>query len=512
MRKLSAMALMDEARRLCAVAERLKGSVGNEANTKALLVEPLLSALGWDATNIEHVVRDWPVHGDASIDYALRVDESTVVFVETRAVTDNLDDESFAGRTVDQVHREKVLWCVLTNGLHYMVYRADEQVPTADKLSFEFALPKAAAGSPADAAALPRLSRQALVDGSLELWGEQEVFTDPRVRKVLSALVRDPSPAFLDAVNEAIGERKVPTERLRKSIGRVLTVSAEKKGATGSSPERATAASSAARADADGPPQPAVAERTPDVPAATAGPRASAGPQPADAFDASELPEASGGPMAPESRWERPIGVDPPVAPKPVAAMPAPAPASAAATATLEPPQTSSPAESPKRRFLGVQPRGASETAAARAKVDPYAPMFGDGDGTTRAPDDPLNDYLVSKPPAIVELFEHLDTFARDLEAGAPGRIRRGLVEYSRGKKWWLALEAQHQHVVMYLPVDPPVVQAWWAQDATRSPIDVRRRGVGETEYVVGAPEQLDDARHLIRAAHDGFPPLNVKR
>jgi len=218
------MALVDEVRKLAGVADRLKGPVGNEANTKALLIEPLLSALGWDTSNLDHVLRDWPVHDNSAIDYALRIGDENVMLVEVRGVNENLDDERFTTRAVERVNEEGVLWCVTTNGLIYRVYRADEEVPTDEKLSFEVDLSKVAVGSPSDCANLPLLSRESLADGSLALWGEQKVFTDPRVRAVLAQLSAKPSAAFLDAINEAIGEHKVPRERLRASLSRVLVV------------------------------------------------------------------------------------------------------------------------------------------------------------------------------------------------------------------------------------------------------------------------------------------------
>ena len=218
------MALVDEVRKLAGVAERLKGPVGNEANTKALLIEPLLSALGWDTTNLAHVLRDWPVHDNSSIDYALRIGDENVMLVEVRGVNENLDDERFTTRAVERVNDEGVLWCVTTNGLIYRVYRSDELVTTDEKLSFEVDLSKVAVGSPSDCANLPLLSRESLADGSLALWGEQKVFTDPRVRTVLAQLAAKPSAAFLDAINEAIGEHKVPRDRLRASLSRVLVV------------------------------------------------------------------------------------------------------------------------------------------------------------------------------------------------------------------------------------------------------------------------------------------------
>ncbi len=231
------MALLDEVRKIAGVADRLQGPVGNEANTKALLIEPMLSALGWDTTNLDHVLRDWPAQDNTSIDYALRIGDDNVMLVEARGVNETLDDEPFTARAVESVNGESVLWCVVTNGLIYRVYRTDEKVPPDEKLSFEVDLRKAAVGSPADCANVPLLSRESMKDGSLALWGEQKVFTDPRVRMVLAQLAGKPSAAFLDAINDAIGERKVPRDRLRASLARVLVI--ESAGSTARAPELA---------------------------------------------------------------------------------------------------------------------------------------------------------------------------------------------------------------------------------------------------------------------------------
>src|SRR5471030_1820617 len=100
------MALTDDVRKLVGVADRLKGPVANEANTKALLIEPMLSALGWDTTSLDHVLRDWTVHDSSSIDYALRIDESNAMLAEARAVSESLDDQSFTARVVDSVNAD----------------------------------------------------------------------------------------------------------------------------------------------------------------------------------------------------------------------------------------------------------------------------------------------------------------------------------------------------------------------------------------------------------------------
>jgi hypothetical protein len=106
------MELVDEIRRLVGLAERLRGPVGNQANTRAVLIEPMLSALGWDTTDLEQTVRDWPTRDNSSIDYALKVGGANVVFVETRGANESIDDRGFIAETVNRVGSEGIAWCV----------------------------------------------------------------------------------------------------------------------------------------------------------------------------------------------------------------------------------------------------------------------------------------------------------------------------------------------------------------------------------------------------------------
>jgi outer membrane biosynthesis protein TonB len=386
------MALLDDVRKISGIADRLQGPVGNEANTKALLIEPMLSALGWDTTNLDHVLRDWPLRDNSTIDYALRMGDENVMLLEARGVSESLDDQGFAGRAVNSSHAEGVLWCVLTNGLVYRVYRTDEEIPLDEKLAFEVDLRKAAVGSPADTANVPLLSRDSVADGSLALYGEQKVFTDPRVRAVLAQLAASPSDAFIDAINQAIGEHKVSRERMRASLGRVLVVETTPVAPRPSTvrapepppappeppraaPEPPTAAPEPPRAAAEPPPvrvretppepppAPPVAEPTASVEAPAppsapppAEPAARSEVEVADSFEAVATPEIKA-----EPREEAPTTEAAPAAPE--------SPASTESAGALE---------TARRRFLGGvrTPKDSGGSGGeSGGKTDPYAPL-----------------------------------------------------------------------------------------------------------------------------------------
>jgi predicted transport protein len=203
---------------------RAAGRGGNEANTKALLIEPMLQALGWDTADLSQVEREHRVYDNTALDYALKIDGKSRLFIEAKGVAKDLGDRSFIAQAVNYANNEGVLWCVLTNGLSYRVYKTNEPVGMEQKLLFEVDLEEASGdGATEVAQSLELLGRQALIDGDLDLWGER-VFTDVRIRHALADLVADPPREFLSAVHDAVGAPEVSAEALKESLARVLDV------------------------------------------------------------------------------------------------------------------------------------------------------------------------------------------------------------------------------------------------------------------------------------------------
>ncbi len=220
------MALKDAITKVLARAVELRTSErgGNEANTKALLIEPMLQALGWDTADLGQVEREHRVYDNTSLDYALKIDGEPRLFVEAKGVEKDLGDRSFIAQAINYANNEGVIWCVLTNGLSYRVYKTNEPVGMEKKLLFEVDLEEASGDSATEVAqSLELIGRQALIDGDLDLWGER-VFTDVRIRHALADLVADPPTGFLSAVHDAVGAPEVSQEALRESLARVLDV------------------------------------------------------------------------------------------------------------------------------------------------------------------------------------------------------------------------------------------------------------------------------------------------
>lgn len=209
---------------LLETAEKLKSSGGNEANTKALLIEPLLDALGWDTADLDHVEREFRVYDGTALDYALRLDGELRLFVEAKALAKQLDDKQFISQTVNYANNEGVVWCVLTNGVAWRVYKTNEPVAMDEKLLFEADVREAAEGASKEvAAALQLISRESIETGALDAWGEQ-VFTDKRVRGALVGLASKPPPQLVEVLQKALGKPAIPADALRDSLGRILDV------------------------------------------------------------------------------------------------------------------------------------------------------------------------------------------------------------------------------------------------------------------------------------------------
>ena len=219
------MSLTATLEQLLTKATKLKSSAGNEANTKALLIEPLLASLGWDPTDLDQVEREYRVFDGTLLDYALKIEGKPRLFVEAKAVGSNLDDKAFIAQTVNYANNAGVLWCVLTNGIAYRVYKTNEPVGMEEKLLFEADISEAGTGAASEVAkALNLIGLKSLQHGELEGWGER-VFVDKRVRKALSSLAQKPPTALTQVVASALGKPNIQPDRLRESLMRILDVS-----------------------------------------------------------------------------------------------------------------------------------------------------------------------------------------------------------------------------------------------------------------------------------------------
>jgi predicted transport protein len=443
------MPLVDEARRLAGIVDRLRGPLGNSGNTRALLIEPMLSALGWDTTDLGQVVRDWPLNEVISIAYSLRIADESAMLIQARGVMETVDDPAFVAQTLEHAAGDGAPWCVLTNGLTYRVYKTGEPADRGHGFLFEVEIGDLArATNPEAAANLELLHRAAIARGDLDR-RSAELFLDPRVREALAELCRNPTPAFIAAMNDSLGRPSVRVEELRASLTRVLE------------------------------PQPVARDVSspPKIEPVITGPVATdhASPgwiavrsveSPGNADSEQRVPQQSE-----RGRWasldvqrdQRRRDSDP----------------AASETAGASGETTTAPAETGRWRRPAQ-----SEPPAARPE---YA----------------LAEYLAGRSAEMVRLFEQLDAYAASLGEDTARHVRKQYIEYFRGSRFWFTLEVLGERVHLNLALDSARVQARWAEDPTLPPIEVRSPGIGQTEYAISDASQLPASRQLIRLAYD---------
>lgn len=92
----------------------------DEAATKQALVLRMLSILGWDPYDVEQVRPEYTVAGKR-VDYALRLSNSSKVFIEVKRLGENLEDHQ--EQLLNYSFQEGVPLAILTNGLTWWFYR-----------------------------------------------------------------------------------------------------------------------------------------------------------------------------------------------------------------------------------------------------------------------------------------------------------------------------------------------------------------------------------------------------
>lgn len=111
-----------------------KSTIG-EQNTKAVLIEPIIEALGWDLRELEEVVREYRAKPqDNPVDYALLVRRSPLLFIEAKDLGSDLSDRRWVSQIMGYATVVGVEWCVLTDGNDYRIYNAHAPVDVDEKL------------------------------------------------------------------------------------------------------------------------------------------------------------------------------------------------------------------------------------------------------------------------------------------------------------------------------------------------------------------------------------------
>ena len=194
-----------------------------ETPTRTIVIDPILESLGWDVRDPDEVELEYPTVDGKAVDYALKLNKKPVLLVEAKTLDDALDDVKAITQVVGYAANDGIVWCLLTNGIKWCVYRSMEKCAAPDKLMFEVSLdPKESEGMSAEQIArhMWRFSADEMAKGTLDALGEQ-TFTDGKVRKALHALMTDPPRPFLNLVRKAAKDESLAPRQIKESLSRI---------------------------------------------------------------------------------------------------------------------------------------------------------------------------------------------------------------------------------------------------------------------------------------------------
>lgn len=194
-----------------------------EIPTRTILVDPLLSSLGWDVRDPDEVELEYPTIDGKSVDYALKINRKPVILLEAKPLQDDLKDIKAISQIVSYAAIAGIEWCVLTNGILYKVYSASEKAAAPEKLLFEVSLSSddpTALSTEKIESQLSRLSLNSMSQGVLDQLGE-EIFLTAKVRKVMDRLIIEQDDALVKLVRKNLKDNSIPPSKIRTALVRV---------------------------------------------------------------------------------------------------------------------------------------------------------------------------------------------------------------------------------------------------------------------------------------------------
>ncbi len=192
------------------------GSPG-EQNTKAVLIEPIIEALGWDLRDWEQVMREYRGKPrDNPVDYALLLRRSPLLFIEAKDLGSDLTDRRWLSQIMGYATVVGVEWCLLTDGDQYRIYNSHAPVDVEDKLFRAVSISDEAQHQLA-LDTLLLLSKEKLAAEDLkDLW--EAYFVDCQVQRALEDLFLGDNSSVVRLIKRAVPDLK--PAQIRHSLNR----------------------------------------------------------------------------------------------------------------------------------------------------------------------------------------------------------------------------------------------------------------------------------------------------
>lgn len=185
----------------------------NESETLGVLVDPMLDALGWNTRDLSEVRREYR-HGTGHnpVDRALFLDGQPVLFVEAKALSENLDDTKWINQTLSYANSCNVPWACLTNGIEWRIYNVHARQEATGKLFRTIRVDEGACVDRFGIISKDSMRPKSVLD---QMW--ENCLVDQQVIRLLSSVADEPT--MIRAVRKCLPH--VKTKDLEDSLRRI---------------------------------------------------------------------------------------------------------------------------------------------------------------------------------------------------------------------------------------------------------------------------------------------------
>ena len=162
----------------------------NESNTVTIVTDILAEVFGYD--KYTEITSEQAIRG-TFCDLAVQIDNKTHYLLEVKAIGLTLK-ENHLRQAVNYGANHGVSWVVLTNGIHWQVYRIKFDKPITHEFVYEFDFTSLSARKTADREMLYRLCRAGITKSALGSFHERSQTIN---RFVLSQLIQSDAVVYL---------------------------------------------------------------------------------------------------------------------------------------------------------------------------------------------------------------------------------------------------------------------------------------------------------------------------
>jgi predicted transport protein len=123
---------------LCARVVTLKSKNLNEEDTRVILIDPMLLALGWNIFDLNEISRNCKTSSGGYVDYILK-NNGTQIYLEAKPLISKLE-QKFQIQATNYAYEDNIDICVLTNGNHYQIFKTFKRGTVSDRLLIDICL------------------------------------------------------------------------------------------------------------------------------------------------------------------------------------------------------------------------------------------------------------------------------------------------------------------------------------------------------------------------------------